>query len=223
MSDEIILNQDSGGSSEPRETHPAGQHIGVCVDVINLGERVEDFAGKAPKIVQKVAFVFMTGLKDSEGRLFEVQKELTVALGDRANLPKFLGQWRGSPLTPEEIKAGVRLSQFVGKPGQVNLVTKMSKKGRPYVVIDTVTPLMAQMLAFVPQLPDYTRATFWEQRKQEYADGVAEHKRKMAVQAMPTPRAAVAQAPAATQSDQDAVARMMAAEAAAQDSDLPPF
>lgn len=223
MTDEIILDGKSGGSGEPREQHPTGQHIGVCVDVVNLGERVEDFPGSTPKVVPKVAFVFRTGLKDAEGRYFELSKEMTLSGGDRATLPKFLGTWRGEPVNTDEIKKGIKLSQFVGKPAQLSLVAKPSKKGTLYTKIDSVTALMPQLLSHVPQLPTYERAPFWESRKQEYADGVAEFRRKAAVAAAPTARAAVATAPTAPLSDADAVARMVAAEQAAQDRDLPPF
>jgi hypothetical protein len=117
----------------------------------------------------------------------------------------------------------VKLSEFVGKPAQLSLVGKLAKNGNTYTNIDAVTPLMAQLLPHVPQLPTYERAPFWESRKQEYADGVAEFRRKAAVAAAPTARAAVATAPTAPLSDADAVARMVAAEQAAQDCDLPPF
>ncbi len=223
MTDDIILDQHSGGSGEPREQHPTGGHIGVCVDVINLGERLEQFDQNKPKIVQKVAFVFMTGLKNAEGKYFELNREMTLSAGDRATLPKFIGTWRGQPLDAAEIKSGIKLNAFVGKPAQLSLIGKTNKKGNTYTNIDTVTPLMAQMTSFIPVLPAYTRADFWQTRITEYADEVAEFRRKQGVANAATARGAVAQAPSAPLSDADAVAKMQASEQAAQDSDLPPF
>lgn len=219
MSDEIILNQDSGGNSGPREQHPTGTHIGVCVDIVSLGDRVKEYPGAQPYVQPQVAFVFQTGIKDAEGRLFSLTKEMGLSSGKKATLPKFIGTWRGEPLTPEEIKAGVKLSQFLGKPAQLSLVGKLAKNGNTYTNIDAVTPLMAQLLPHVPQLPTYERPEFWEQRKMEYADGVAEFKRKAAIQAQrPT-----VSTPAASVTPEASVANMLAAEQKMQDDTLPPF
>lgn len=215
MSDEIILDG-SSGSSTPREQHPTGQHLGVCVDVIDLGERVEDYAGKPKRLTRKVEFVWMTGQKDSEGRYFELSREFTLSSHEKAGLPKFLGTWRGTPLTEAEIKAGMRLSQFVGMAGVLQIVPKMSSSGKTYSRVDIVTPLFPGLQP--PVLPAYTRADFRNTRKAEYAEEAAKFKAASA----PTARGATTVAPVAPQSDAQAVASMVAAEQAAQ-SDLPPF
>jgi hypothetical protein len=195
-----------------------GQDIGVCVDIINLGERLEDFPGKPKRVSQKVAFVFRTGKKNAEGELFELSKEYTFSKSEKGNLRKDLGAWRGEPITDAEVEAGMPLKAFLNKPAQLSISSKTARNGNAYSNITGIAPLMPMLLPHVPKLPDYTRAEYWQKRKQEYADGVAEFKRQSAVQAHSAP---AAQLPSPV-TDQQAVDRMKAAEDA-QQNDLPPF
>ena len=219
MNDDLILDGSSGGTGAPREQHPVGTEIGVCVDIINLGERLEDFPGKPKRLSPKVAFVFMTGKKNAEGELFQLSKEYTFSKSDKGNLRKDLGAWRGTPLTDAEVEAGINLRQFLNKPVQLTISGKTAKNGNTYSNITGIAPLMAVLLPHVPQLPQYTRAEFWEKRKQEYADAAAEFKRQQAVANVARP---AAPAVAAQVTDAQAVAGMIAAENA-QQADLPPF
>jgi hypothetical protein len=205
-----------GGGGEPREQHPIGQHLGVCVDVIPLGEKLEEFDGNPGKIVSKIAFVFATGLKNAEGRLFELQKELTLSDGERANLPKFLGAWRGKPVEKGEIARGLKRSDYIGLSATLNIISQRSRKGTEYSKIDTVTPVHPMLLKEVPSIQGYTRAPFWETRKIEYADGVAEHRRKQAM-------SNVTRAPSSPSLSNDAVVAKMIADEGSAQSNLPPF
>lgn len=222
MSDELILDSSSVGSSAPREQHPTGQVIGVCVDVIDLGDRVSDFPGKPARCERKVAFVWQTGQKDAEGNLFELSKEYTFSGHEKATLRKVLGEWRGLPVTDDEVKAGMRLSQYVGKPCILTLVPKQGKNGNVYTNIGQIAPLFPGLAA--PVLPQYTRKEFWGTKKTEYADAAAEFKRKQAVAngaSLPAPQSQLA-APVAQVTNEVVVQQMIAAEAA-QQADLPPF
>jgi len=40
--------------------HPEGQFAATCVDIVDLGERVETYPGSPPRIVRKVVLVFAT-------------------------------------------------------------------------------------------------------------------------------------------------------------------
>ena len=222
MSDDLILDGSSGGSGAPREQHPVGQDIGVCVDIIDLGERLEDFPGKPKRLSRKVAFVFMTGKKNTEGDLFELSKEYTFSKSEKGNLRKDLGAWRGEPITDAEVDAGMPLKAFLNKPAQLSISGKQARNGNVYSNITGIAPLMPMLLPHVPKLPDYTRAEFWQKRKQEYADAAAEFKRQQAVQHLGASPTQLPSAPVAPLTDQQAVDRMKAAEAA-QQSDLPPF
>lgn len=160
MPDEVMA-QDKGSSFTP---HAEGQFTAVCVDVIDLGHRVEQFQGKPPRVVQKCALVFLT---NTTGETKEIAAELTVSMGEKANLRKLLEDWRGKSYTPEQAEIGVPLNKLVGHPGLLTVEQKRSAKGRTYAKIKTLTPLPPGMIP--PQGDGYKRPDFWAERRKEYA------------------------------------------------------
>lgn len=181
MADQVTLDSSSGGG-KPFPQHPIGQFIGVLVDVVDVGERKSNFPGKPVEIARKVALVFQTGVKDEEGKLFEIATEVTVSSNEKAALVKLIGQWIGRPLTQEEIKAGIQLHSFVGRPGLLSIVNKPSAKGKDYSKIDTITPLFPGLETQIPVLPPYTRDAFWQKKKEAYALEVADYRKSKAAQ-----------------------------------------
>ena len=159
MSDDLILKR------EPREIHPEGQFAAVCLDVIAMGMRVNDFQGHQ-SASESCVFIFSTGEKNSKGQEFTVPCEMTMSMSPKARLQKFLTGWRGKPFTAEELAAGFKLSSLVGKTALISLVGKVSKAGNPRVEIDTIMPLPKGMNP--PVLGKYVRPEFWAQKKAEY-------------------------------------------------------
>src|SRR5690554_1940306 len=87
--------------------HPEGQFIGQCVDTIDMGEKVEEYQGQQ-NVLHKCVLVFRTGEKNDEtGEYIDISREFTVSMGDKANLRKFLEQWRGKPYGEDDIRKGV--------------------------------------------------------------------------------------------------------------------
>lgn len=164
MPDQVIA-QDKGSSFTP---HAEGQFSAVCVDVIDLGHRVEQFQGKPPRVVQKCALVFIT---NTTGETKDIATELTVSMGEKANLRKLLEDWRGKSYTPEQAELGVPLDKLVGHPALVTIEQKRSAKGRTYAKLKTVTPLPAGLIA--PQADGYTRPDYWAEKRKGYAEEAA--------------------------------------------------
>ena len=171
MPDEVTA-RDHGQGFTP---HDEGQFAAVCVDTINLGQRVEQFAGRPARIVDKCALVFVT---DSEGETKDISIEFTVSMGEKANLRKFLETWRGKSYTPEQAKQGVPVHKLVGQPCLLSVEHKASAKGRTYGKIASVAPLPKKMDP--PAVNGYTRAEFWLEKiaayKAEAASWVAQQK-----------------------------------------------
>jgi hypothetical protein len=165
MSDDLILKR------EPREIHPEGQYAAVCLDVIAMGMRVNEFQGKQ-SVSESCVFVFGTGEVNSKGQEFHVFSEMTVSMNSKAKLPKFLTGWRGKPFTTEEMAAGFKLSSLIGKHALVSLIKKTSALGNDRTEIDTIMPLPKGMPP--PVIGRYTRPEFWSQRKAEYAAAYAQ-------------------------------------------------
>lgn len=160
MPDEVMA-QDKGSSFTP---HAEGQFTAVCVDVIDLGHRVEQFQGKPPKVVQKCALVFLT---NTTGETKEIAAELTVSMGEKANLRKLLEAWRGKSYTPEQAEIGIPLNKLVGHPALLSVEHKRSGAGRTYAKLNTIAPLPAGLIA--PQGDGYKRPDFWAEKRKEYA------------------------------------------------------
>jgi hypothetical protein len=160
MSDELILKR------EPRELHPEGQFAALCLDVIAMGMRVRAFPGQAESASESCVFVFATGERNSKGQEFSIPVEMTVSMGARASLPKFLAGWRGKPFTSVEMAEGIKLASFVGRTALVSIVNKPTAAGNLRVAIDTIMPLPKGMPP--PVVGKYERAPFWAQKKIEY-------------------------------------------------------
>lgn len=174
------------GSDSKFKPHPAGQFVGQCVDSINLGESVETFAGELPKLVAKCALVFRTGERNEQtGDFIDIGREFTVSMGEKANLRKFLEQWRGKAYTSEQVDAGVPLEKLVGNHGLLTIAQRESKTKRVYGEITACVGIPKQMAASVTAYADYIRADYWEQKKKDYAEAARKYRADMAVPDVP--------------------------------------
>ncbi len=170
MSDTLVAK----GSDSKFKPHPEGQYIGVCVDVIDLGEKVQDFPGTVPYLASTCAIVFRTGERNEEvGEYIDIAREFTVSMGDKANLRKFLEQWRGKPYDKADIDKGVPLHKLEGQPGMLSISHKVSGKNRTYANITACVGVPKQMQAGIGKYPDYVRADYWNDKRKAYADAAA--------------------------------------------------
>jgi hypothetical protein len=166
MADEIVVTGESGFAPAPE-----GQHLAVCVDVVDLGERVESFQGGTPKITKKVALVFqLADTNPDTGESFEASIEKTIAFGQTAGLRKFLSAWRGKAYSDAEAAAGVPLAKLVGVNAIVQIEHRTSKKGRIYATISNIMPPMKNTAKLA--ISDYLRSEHWALRRADYAEEV---------------------------------------------------
>lgn len=164
------------GTKSSFTPHPEGQFVAQCVDTIDMGDKVEQYQGQPPKIVQKCVLVFRTGEVNEQGQPIDIGKEFTVSMGDKANLRKSLEQWRGRKYTAEEAAEGVPLHRLCGQWALITVEHKTSGAGNTYGNINAIVGLPRQMQASVPTFPKYERAPFYAERKAEYALEVAKLK-----------------------------------------------
>lgn len=175
MADQITVT----GAEQDAKYAPApeGSYAATCVDVIDLGEKVEQFEGNPEKLVRKVALVYRLAETNEAGEPFDVSKEFTLSMHEKAGLRKHLEAWRGKAYSPDAIEQGVPLHKLVGQPAFLGIGHKTSKKGREYAVIMSVMKVPAGMT--VPPVAAYTRPDFWAERKAEYAKGAQEYRAKV--------------------------------------------
>ncbi len=169
MSDTITAK----GSDSKFKPHPEGQYVGVCVDTIDLGDNVETFAGMPPKLAHKCVLVFRTGERnEANGEYIDIGREFTVSMGEKANLRKFLEQWRGKAYDTNAIEAGVPLHKLTNQPGLLTVSHKTSGQGRTYANITACVGVPKQMKDGIGTYTDYKRAEYWDEKKKAYADAV---------------------------------------------------
>ena len=164
-------NVTAQNSDKPFPIHDKGQFAAVCVDVIDLGEKVEQYQDQPPKLAHKAAIVFVS---NSGGEVKEIASEMTVSMGEKSNMRRFLGDWRGESYTAEQAAAGVPLGKLVGHAGLITVEHKRSRNDRTYAQIRGITPLPSGLSA--PQANGYKRAEFWQGRKEAYAKDAAKYK-----------------------------------------------
>lgn len=170
MADQVTAQN----NDKPFPTHVEGQFTARCADIVDLGERVEQYPGKPAKLTRKVALVFLT---NAPGEVKEISGEFTLSMGEKAGLRQFLESWRGKSYSAEQAATGVPLDKLEGQPGLISVEHKKSAKGNLYAKIKSIAPLPAGLSA--PVLNGYARAEFWQGRKKAYADEAAKHKQTL--------------------------------------------
>lgn len=150
---------------------PAGTHLAVCVDVVDLGLVESDFQGQH-RIVPKVRVVFETADRDAESnRPYRLIARLTNSLHEKASLRKFLESWIARPLSSEELKNGFDLEQLLLGRSAIVSVTHNITPDRTYANIAGIGPIMAGMAPLTPS-GDYVRIT---NRPLDGSDGANGH------------------------------------------------
>lgn len=171
---DTAVAKDTGGSFEP---HPEGQYAVVCVDVVNLGVRVEQFQGGEPREAHKAALVFVSGERQDNRDLVIVTLEMTLSMHEKANMRQFLESWRGRSYTPEQAEAGVPLHKLQGQVALASIEHVVTRRGRRFAKIRSIAPLPKSMEPpDAKLLEEYTRPDFFDDRKKEYAAELARHR-----------------------------------------------
>lgn len=128
-----------GGNFTPA---PAGMHIATCVGVIDVGSQPDDF--KPGETILKVYLLWElegTRNENDDGPVI-YSSEYSNYLSDSANLKKDIDAWFGKQLTPEAIDAGFHLGKLLGCSCMLNIIHRVSKKGRTYAVHASISPLL---------------------------------------------------------------------------------
>ncbi len=157
--DQIVAR---GGDTKEWAKAPEGQHQGVLVDVIDLKMHPNVYQGVTKGEVHKCALVFQIDeVNPDTGRRFELSRDFTVSMNEKANLRKFLGMWRGKSYTEAEAEEGAPLHKLEGVNALIQVEHKQSKANpeRSYANIVSVTGLPKGMQKISPL--DYARSEHW--------------------------------------------------------------
>jgi hypothetical protein len=171
MSDEFTLRKETPPPA------PEGQFQAVCVDVINLGERVERYQNNPPSLAPKLALVYQLNEENPDtGKRWEISREFTASLGKKTNIRAFLGNWRGKSYTDEDAAKGIPVHKLTGVNALLSIEHKRSGSGNVYAFINNATPLPKVLPAIQPV--SYSRSEFWSKKKEEYRAEVEAFKKQ---------------------------------------------
>lgn len=169
MADKKVLRDDKSGERAP--IHPDGQYVAVCADVVDLGYNVEQYQNNPPELKDKLALVYLT--VDDDGKVREISREFTASIGKKANLRKWLEDWRGKAYTEAEVKqAGIPLEKMAGVPCMVSVTHKTSKSGSEYAYLMSISPCPKPLKDMAPSTAKYQRSDFWAKKQAEYLEAV---------------------------------------------------
>jgi len=133
---------------------PAGVHVAVCVDEIDLGIVARQFGGNESRKTQMVRLVWQIAEEMKDGKPYLVKKDYTASLHEKASLRKDLEGWRGRAFTSDEL-AGFDLENVVGAACMLNIIHRQGNKGGTFANIQAIMPLAKAMAKLTPR--DYVR------------------------------------------------------------------
>lgn len=131
-------NTHGGNRPQPEE----GQYGARCIGIVDLGTQETTFKGQKKHVRQVMFFFELIGTEaifdESKGpQPFVMNQKFTLSFADKANLRKFLKQWRNKDMTEEEANNPVFMKTLLGKPVYLS-ITITEKDGKSYRNISTV-------------------------------------------------------------------------------------
>lgn len=142
----IIAQNNAGGTSTPIE---AGTYVARCYSMIYMGTIPEEFQGQKKDMKKvRITWELPTELKVFKAEKGEqpqvIGKDFTLSMNEKGTLRKMLQSWRGKAFTEDEAK-NFDITKLLGKPCMLSIVHKVSKTGKTYAEIATISPLMKGM------------------------------------------------------------------------------
>jgi hypothetical protein len=170
-----VYEDDVVAQEKPRYLPPEDSYIAVCCDVVNLGLQKKDNSryNKPDTMVKQCRVDFLIPHKNPEtGQYVRLSEWFTVSLGEKANLRKFMENWRGKAFTPEELEAGIVIDKMVGAHALVQVTVDTSKStGRKFAKISAIQKVPGAMRAEAQAFPVPANYVRMKDRKQEGAPG----------------------------------------------------
>ena len=156
-------------SGEGFERCPAGNHLAVCYEIIDLGTQEATYKGETKK-QRKIWLGWETPHEQMEdGRPFVIGRRYTLSSHEKSTLRKDLESWRGKPFKDEEFgEGGFAIESVIGAACFLNVVHN-ENEGKTYANINSVAALPKGTKApsatnshvyFSLDPPDFSQDTF---------------------------------------------------------------
>jgi len=133
-------------SAKPKSSTPpleAGSYPARCVQVIDIGDQMNDLSGKLQREVMILFEIPSERINVNGEDKPRIMKEIyTLSLTDKANLRKALESWRGKQFTDEELDA-FDIRKILNTTCILSVVEKTSKtSGNKYSKIGSISRCM---------------------------------------------------------------------------------
>lgn len=144
----------TAGSGQAFKRVPAGNWVGRCISVIDLGTQDVEYLGDHKK--QHKCVITWEVLDEDEYSVpltievegrdvpMTISKRYTVSLNEKASLRKDLASWRGRDFTADELKA-FQIDKLLGAYCMVNVTHNEHNDGKTYANVTSLTPLPAAL------------------------------------------------------------------------------
>ncbi len=136
----------SAKASADFEIAPAGNHVGICNAVVDLGMQPGSGQYPAPKHQVYIRFELPTERikytkdgKEIEGPM-SMGRSFTASMSEKANLRKFIESWFGKRFPTDEAASDFDVKTILGRKCLLN-VTHTEKGGKTYANISNATPI----------------------------------------------------------------------------------
>jgi len=122
------------------ELAPAGNHLAICYQVIDLGTQTVEWQGQIKKQRKIIIGWELPDEKMTDGRPFMISRRYTLSSYHGAKLMEHLNSWRGVPFSDDDY-GNFDIQNLIGQPCQINLLHEASKDGtKTYANILAITP-----------------------------------------------------------------------------------
>jgi len=123
----------------------AGTYVARCYSMVHIGTIEQEYMGEIKEQNKiRISWELPTELKvfkEEKGEQPQsVSKEFTLSMHEKANLRKSLESWRGKGFSEEEAKK-FDVTKLLGKPCMLSVIHKVSKQGKTYAEISSVSTL----------------------------------------------------------------------------------
>ena len=158
----MFMPENKGGDFTPC---PDGNHIAVCIRVIDLGTQKGEYQGQ-PKIARKVLITWeIPDELMEDGRPFTINKKYTFSSHEKSAMRKDLEAWRGVPFKDSDFgPGGFDIRNLLEKGCMLNVVHN-PKDGTVYANIASIARLPKGVNAPTP----FNQTVFFDLDKPDWS------------------------------------------------------
>jgi hypothetical protein len=124
------------------ELTPAGNHVAICYQMIEIGTVKESFQGKSREVKKvRIGWELSDELME-DGRPFAISREFTLSMHKESALRKILASWRGKDFTQEQAEK-FDITVLIGQPCMLNVTHNpgIADSSKIYAKVENASPL----------------------------------------------------------------------------------